>query len=89
MIVAEIGAAGTLADGSSRSRPDARDGRDREVECGRPPTGGPVLSDRKEQTFFPSLRLSGSSLLKSESFHYGKNDTDSQAVQGYRIPLSL
>jgi hypothetical protein len=33
----------------------ARDGRDRVVECCRPPTGGPVRSDRKEQTFFPSL----------------------------------
>ena len=54
--------------GFQPSRPDARDGRDRVVECGRPPTGGPVRSDRKEQTFFPSL----SSLR--DSFHYGKNE---------------
>ena len=30
------------------SRPVARDGSDRAVESGRPPTGGPVRSDRKE-----------------------------------------
>ncbi len=57
-IVAEIlVGAGTLADGSSRSWPDARDGRDREVECGRPPTGGRSFQTGKNKR---SSRVSGS-----------------------------
>jgi hypothetical protein len=49
---------------------EARGGRDLVVECGRPPTGGPVRSNRKEHQFFPSL------LSLWDLFHYGKNDVD-------------
>ncbi len=44
--------------------------KDWAVEYGWPPTGGPVRSDGKEYSSFPSL-----SSLRG-SFHYGKNDTD-------------
>ena len=64
-----------LCSGDTRSstsfsgRPDTqRDGSDRAVESGRPPTGGPVRSDRERTPFFPSH-----SVLRT-SFHYGKND---------------
>jgi hypothetical protein len=50
---------------------DERDGSDRAVERGRPPTGGPVRSDRERTdavTFFPSHSA------RRASFHYGEND---------------
>jgi hypothetical protein len=43
------------------SRPDARDGRDREVEYGRPPTGGPGRSDSGKNASRNPPHLTGGS----------------------------